>query len=94
VQSQNIASSDPRWDLYFIPFLIGVFALLAFAVMARTDDPLMSMQAWTFMVGLAVFALWLMGRYADGAPAEDSAPYANDIVKAGVIASMIWGIAG
>ncbi|MDZ4738755.1 MAG: cytochrome-c oxidase, cbb3-type subunit I [Alphaproteobacteria bacterium] len=54
----------------------------------------MSMQAWTFMAGVGGTIIWLVRRYAGGIPADDTSPYANDVVKAGVIASMFWGIAG
>ncbi len=85
---------DTRFDLIIVPVLLVFFLVLAFAVAATTSDPLMSMQAWTFMAGVCVAILWLVRRYADGIPDDDVSPYANDVVKAGVIASMIWGIAG
>ena len=43
---------------------------------------------------MASSRIWLLRRYADGIPADDVSPYANDVIKAGVIASMFWGIAG
>ncbi len=83
-----------RLDLFAVPALFIFFSFLALAVALKTTDPLMAVQAATFMVGFGLALLWMVGRYGEGIPAEDDAPYDNDIVKAGVIASMFWGIAG
>ncbi len=83
-----------RLDLFVVPVLFVLFTFLALTVAVKTTDPLMAIQATTFMVGFGITLLWMVGRYGEGIPAEDDAPYDNDIVKAGVIASMFWGIAG
>lgn len=83
-----------RLDLFAVPALLFFFLFLAFVVAARTSDPLMSIQAWTFMAGVAGVIIWLVNRYGDGIPADDTSVYANDVIKAGVVASMFWGIAG
>ena len=83
-----------RLDLFAVPALFIFFSFLALAVAVKTTDPLMAVQAATFMVGFGLALMWMVGRYGEGIPAEDEAPYDNDIVKAGVIASMFWGIAG
>jgi cytochrome c oxidase cbb3-type subunit 1 len=83
-----------RLDLFAVPALFIFFLFLALAVAVKTTDHLMSIQAVTFMVGFGLAMLWMIRRYAAGIPAEDNATYDNDIVKAGVIASMFWGIAG
>jgi cytochrome c oxidase cbb3-type subunit 1 len=83
-----------RLDLFAVPALIIFFLFLALTVAVKTTDHLMSIQAVTFMVGFGLAILWMIRRYASGIPAEDNAPYDDDIVKAGVIASMFWGIAG
>ncbi len=92
--NQNAASQAARWDLVFVPFLFAAFAFAALVVLAQTTDPLMSIQAWTFLAGLGVAAIWLVRRYGEGIPADDTSVYANDVIKAGVIASMVWAIAG
>ena len=38
--------------------------------------------------------VWYLVTYADGIPQDEGAGYANNVVKAGVIASMFWGSAG
>jgi len=90
------SSEQPRvrLDLFAVPALIIFFLFLALTVAVKTTDHLMSIQAVTFMVGFGLAMLWMIRRYAEGIPAEDNTPYDNDIVKAGVIASMFWGIAG
>ena len=88
------AQSSAGSDLFIVPALFVFFLLLAFVVAATTSDPLMAFQAWTFMAGVGGALIWLVRRYAEGRPEDDRAPFANDIVKLGVIASMFWGIAG
>ncbi len=88
------AQSSMHFDLFAVPALFILFLLLALVVVAQTTDPLMSFQAWTFMAGVSLALVWLVRRYAEGLPEDDRRPYADDIVKAGVVASMFWGIAG
>jgi len=83
-----------QFDLFAVPALFAVFLFLGFAVAAQTHDPLMSIQAWTFMAGIGIALAFFVKRYSEGVPADDTGAYANDVVKAGVIASMFWGIAG
>jgi cytochrome c oxidase cbb3-type subunit 1 len=83
-----------RIDLAVIPgFLIAVF-FLAIIAAAKSPDPRMVMQAWTFAACIAATAIWYLVTYADGTPADERGPYMNDVIKAGVIASMFWAIAG
>ncbi|NOT42846.1 MAG: cytochrome-c oxidase, cbb3-type subunit I [Alphaproteobacteria bacterium] len=77
-----------------VPAIFVGFLILGFYVATQTTDPLMGMQAWTFMAGVGMALIHLVRRYAEGIPADDKGAYANDVVKAGVIASMFWGIAG
>jgi cytochrome c oxidase cbb3-type subunit I len=89
-----LGQSHVRFDLFAVPAVLILFLFLAFVVAARTNDPLMSVQSWAFMVGVGATIIWLVRRYAGGTPTDDTSPYANDVIKAGVIASMFWGIAG
>jgi cytochrome c oxidase cbb3-type subunit I len=84
----------PRTDLFAVPAILVGFLILGFYVATQTADPLMGIQAWTFMAGVGIALIHLVRRYAEGTPADDKGAYANDVVKAGVIASMFWGIAG
>jgi cytochrome c oxidase cbb3-type subunit I len=84
----------PRFDLFAVPAIFIISLILGFYVTTQTADPLMRIQAWTFMAGVGLALIHLVRRYAEGIPDDDKGAYANDIVKAGVIASMFWGIAG
>jgi cytochrome c oxidase cbb3-type subunit 1 len=86
--------SAAPFDLFVVPALLVLFLFLGFAVATQTADPLMAWQVWTFMAGIVLALLWFVRRYAEGVPEDDRAAYANDVVKAGVVASMVWGIAG
>ena len=87
-------SASGRIDLAIIPgFLITVFFLAIFAA-AKSPDPGMVLQAWTLAACIAATGVWYLVTYADGTPADERGPYMIDVVKAGVIASMVWGIAG
>ncbi|MCE9522411.1 MAG: cytochrome-c oxidase, cbb3-type subunit I [Alphaproteobacteria bacterium] len=88
------SNAEFRLDLFAVPAVLVSFLLLGFFVAAKTPDPLMALQAWTFMAGIGVALFWLVQHYKNGIPDDDRSAYANDIVKAGVIASMFWGIAG
>jgi cytochrome c oxidase cbb3-type subunit 1 len=84
----------PQTDLFAVPALFVGSLILGFYVATQTPDPLMGLQAWTFMAGVGIALIHLIRRYAEGVPADDKGAYANDVVKAGVVASMFWGIAG
>jgi cytochrome c oxidase cbb3-type subunit 1 len=84
----------PRFDLFAVPAIFIISLILGFYVTTQTADPLMRIQAWTFMAGVGLALIHLVRRYAEGIPEDDKGAYANDIVKAGVVASMFWGIAG
>jgi cytochrome c oxidase cbb3-type subunit 1 len=83
-----------RFDHCFVPLVIflGLVASLVEAV--RSPDPLMVVQAWTFGVCMAVIGVWYTWMYAERSPADEKQLYADAVVKAGVGASMFWGIAG
>jgi len=92
---QSATTSSPlRLDLAIIPAILiaGFFAALVEA--AKSPDSAMVMQAWTFAACMAGTVIWYLVTYADGIPKDEQSGYANDVIKAGVIASMFWGIAG
>lgn len=76
--------------------ITGLFVLLALLIAGATSDPLMSVQAWTFIAVAGAFligtAMWA-GNLIDRDP-FDSTEYENTLVKFGVAASMFWGLAG
>ncbi|MGN6516831.1 MAG: cytochrome-c oxidase, cbb3-type subunit I [Rhizomicrobium sp.] len=94
MQTAPAASSPMRLDLALFPAILfaGFFAALVEA--AKSPDTAMVMQAWTFAACMAGTMIWYLVTYADGIPEDERSGYANNVVKAGVVASMFWGIAG
>jgi cytochrome c oxidase cbb3-type subunit I len=87
--AQNI-----RFDIMLMGIAIVIGLILAFAVAGMTPDPLMRVHAWVFLSGFALMLFWLVRRYAEGIPDDEQGLLQIDVVKAGVIASMFWGLAG
>ena len=83
-----------RIDLIAVPLILFVGICIAILEAVKSPDPLMVTQAWTFLACLLAVSAWFLRRYANGVPADERGTYANDVIKAGVIASMFWGIAG
>jgi cytochrome c oxidase cbb3-type subunit 1 len=80
-----------------VPFMAGFLCLAligAFYVAAKSPDPLLQVHAWIFMAGFAALLFWMSGRYGAGLPADEASGYQADVIKAGAIATMFWGIAG
>ncbi len=90
----NAVQTDTRLDLILIPglMILGFFAAVYIA--AQSPDWRMVVQAWTFIACLAGLGIWFLRRYGDGIPEDDTSTYANGVVKAGMIASMFWALAG
>jgi cytochrome c oxidase cbb3-type subunit 1 len=91
---QPAATNNLRLDLICVPALLLVSFFIGVIEAARSPDPLMVIQAWTFIACITGVGIWFMRRYAGGIPADDTDVYANNVVKAGVIASMFWALAG
>src|ERR1019366_4302047 len=61
---------------------------------ARSPDWRMAVQGWTFAACMAAIGAWYMWMYAGRIPQDERGTYADSVIKAGVVASMFWGIAG
>jgi cytochrome c oxidase cbb3-type subunit 1 len=83
-----------RLDLWAVPILLILAFSAGIIEAAVSHDPLMVIQAWTFTACIVASGIWFLRRYAEGIPAEETETYVNGVVKAGVIASTFWGIAG
>ena len=83
-----------RLDLALFPVLLvlGFFAALFEA--GLSSDHAMVIQAETFMACMLAVGVFYLVNYGGGLPAEERTGYMTNVVKAGVIASMFWGIAG
>jgi cytochrome c oxidase cbb3-type subunit 1 len=86
--------SPMRLDLAIFPALLGAGLVIALIEASRSPDPAMVTQAWTFAACLLVTGIFYLVTYGGGLPLEERHGYANNVVKAGVIASMFWAIAG
>ena len=70
-------------------------AVICSIVLARfAHDGNFAAHAWIFAAGFLAAMIWLLRRYADGIPADETARYADDVIRAGVFASAFWGLAG
>ncbi len=78
--------------------VIGIFYAILTA--ARTEDPLMSIHAYIFAGAFLLGIFAIIKAYYDSSehqankPADAPVEYNLDVIKAGVIASVFWGIAG
>ena len=75
---------------------VALFLVLALLMAAGAKDPLMGIQAWTFvgLAGLFISAMVIWGGKLNKRNPFDPSVYENAIVKWGVFAAMFWGIAG
>ncbi|MEE9329455.1 MAG: cytochrome-c oxidase, cbb3-type subunit I [Parvularculaceae bacterium] len=80
-------------DLTITGIFLSLAALVALYVAARTPDPLMSIHSLMF---LAAFVLGLFGlaHYKSDPSRHQPNRYMMGIVKAGVVATAFWGVAG
>lgn len=94
MSQQLTKSNGPGGDVAIIGVFLAIAAVLALLISARAVDPLMQFHSYIF---LAAFVLggFALGTYVyNGSAAEDKSGYQNAVVKAGVFASMFWGLAG
>ena len=90
------ASLRREWgaDAFGISIIVALGAFCALWGAAHATDRAFGVQMWTafvaFLAGGAAL-VYCLGRPASG---EAAARYENGVVKAGVFASMFWGIAG
>ena len=92
---QVAASKTPfRLDLVLLPAIIVAAFGAAIVEVARSPDPRMVVQAWTFAACMAGIAIFYLRTYGGGLPADERSGYSDAVIRAGVIASMFWAIAG
>ncbi|HWC62362.1 MAG TPA: cytochrome-c oxidase, cbb3-type subunit I [Rhizomicrobium sp.] len=92
--STTARADSLRLDHLFVPLTLLFGLLAAIIEAARSPDPRMVEQAWTFGACMAAISVWYMWNYVGRVPPDETRFYADDVVKAGVIASTFWGIAG
>ena len=72
----------------------GLGALLSLAATVASPDPLFRFQSWIFVAGFLAGAVALTYGLAAGAFTQASDRYSDNVIKAGVIATMFWGAVG
>ena len=87
------ASAQGGGEIPFIGAFLAVGSLLALIVAARTPDPLMGAHAMMFLAAFVAGAFALAFYLSSGSQANPN-EYEMGVVKAGVVASTFWGIAG
>jgi len=75
--------------------VLGAAALLALFMAANAVDTVYAIHSWIFFAA-AVLGLFYMARstFSGAAPAPADDEYMDDVVKAGVIATVFWGVIG
>jgi cytochrome c oxidase cbb3-type subunit 1 len=91
-----VAARSPEWRVDALSLLILLAGVLFLAVLglAHAVDRPFAIQMWTMVFALLAGVAGIVIVIGRGAQGDLSSRYENGIVKAGVIASMFWGIAG
>ena len=74
--------------------LLGIGAVLGLFLVARAHDGVMQFHASLFILFCLGGILWLVKRRYDPADPADATGYQDDVIKAGAIASIFWGVIG
>ena len=77
---------------YLIVCVVG--ALLATFATAASKDPLFQFQGYIFMAAFGIGAAVLTAGLANGGFVQKSDSYSDGVIRAGVIATLFWGVAG
>ena len=83
-----------RDDVAGIFLILVVGAILALWGAARAIDGPFAIQMWTMLGAFVLGVAALVGILGKGPQSETPSRYENGVVKAGVIASMFWAVAG
>ena len=89
------AKKEWRIDAFVILLFVALGAFYALWGAAHATDRAFALQMWTALAAFVVGGLMVVVHLSRGPrPADIGSRYENGVVKAGVIASMFWGIAG
>jgi len=90
-----ITSRDETpFDVVALYAFVGVSAFLALLATAFSHDPLFQFHGW-ILLGAFILAVCVMSvLIGSGRLRSDPTKYADGVIKAGVIATMFWAIAG
>ena len=80
----------------FVPLFVtvGVLTVVAFLATAFTDDPAFRFHGYVFLAaGIVALAALTLG-LGNGWFKSDPGRYSDGVIRAGVIATMFWGVVG
>jgi len=92
--SQTLQRSGFDINLAAVGFITILGALWALFAAAFAPDAAMKGQSWLILGGFLTGLLLVVGASARGGVITDQSEYNEDLIKAGVIASLFWGAAG
>ncbi len=92
--SQSLQRSGFDINLAGVGLITILGALWALFAAAFAPDAAMKGQSWLILGGFLTGIFLVVGAAARGGVITDQSDYNEDIVKAGVIASLFWGVAG
>ena len=85
---------EGRLDAFFIGAIMIMAAYYTLWGVAHATDRAFAIQMWTALAALLAGFAFLVHFLGRGPISNRSSKYEDGVVKAGVIASMFWGIAG
>jgi cytochrome c oxidase cbb3-type subunit 1 len=92
--STTTPESDTPSDVFALFLFLGIAAILALIATALTDDPAFRFHGYILMAA-SVLALSAMTiGIAHGRFRSDPGRYQDGVIRAGVIATMFWGVVG
>jgi len=86
------AGADPSTAVVLLITFLG--ALWSLFAAAYAPEAAMRGQAWLLLGGFLTGIILIVGTIANGGVVNDEREYNENLVKAGAIATMFWGIAG
>jgi cytochrome c oxidase cbb3-type subunit 1 len=93
--SQAVAPSDDApLDAVLLYVFVGVCALASMLAAAFTPDPLFRFHAYILMAAFTVAFFAMSVSMASGRLKTDPTRYADGVVRAGVVATIFWAVAG
>ena len=93
MNQKTLQSNGSGADVMIIALILGVGILYSLFVAARAVDPAMETHAMMFLAAFIVGGFALVN-YVSSPPQTDVGAYEMGVIKAGVFASVFWGIAG
>ena len=91
--ASSVSSDTSDGNAMSIAVIVGIGLIYSLFAAARASDPLMQFHAFIFLAAFVAAGFALIVHVSNPKPNNQSG-YEYGVVKAGVIASMFWGIAG